>query len=419
MSLVILRRRPSAAPWLNDLTSTGALPLHEPFRWSAQSYLAYSHTSAGCSDCFDVMWQTVTGRSSAANFAHLRVRSAIWDFDVKRREFITLTAATVLAAPRRADAQGSERVRRVGIFSSLPFDDPAALTRLAAVSSRLKELGWVEGRNIQYERHLSNVDPALRSQAAKELVARKPDIIISSATRDLAALLDVTRTIPIVFSTSADPVGSGFVQSLARPGGNATGFTNSHESMGGKWLEILKEIAPRIARVGVLFNPDTAPRNGDYYLGPMKDLAPTFGIEVVAAPLHDAAAIAPTIAAYAGEPASGFVVTPDPFTVSYRKEIAAAAAQDRVPAIYPYYYFIAAGGLISYGFSYDAISPEKAEVVVTTTEYIDLILRGANPGDLPVRSPRNYELLVNLKAAKALGLTVPPALMARADKVIE
>jgi putative ABC transport system substrate-binding protein len=338
---------------------------------------------------------------------------------VKRREFILLTAAAVLAAQRGANGQGSERVRRVAIFSSLPLNDPAAATRIAGLRIRLKELGWVEGRNIEFERSLSNVDPALRSALAKELVARKPDIILSSSTPDAAALLDATRTIPIVFSTAADPVGSGFVQSLARPGGNATGFTNSHESMGGKWLEILKEIAPRTVRVGVLFNPDTAPRNGDFYLGPMKELAPAFGIEVFPAPLHDVAGIAPTVAAYAAEPIGGFVVTPDSFTVSHRAEIAAAAAQYRVPTIYPYYYFVAAGGLVSYGFSYDAVSPEKAEVIVTTAEYVDLILRGANPGDLPVRSPRNYELLINLKAAKALGLAVPPALMARADKVFE
>jgi putative tryptophan/tyrosine transport system substrate-binding protein len=339
--------------------------------------------------------------------------------DVKRREFIILTAATVLAARRAANGQGGERVRRVAIFSALPYDDPAALTRLTALSVRLKELGWVEGRNIQYERYLSNADPALRLAAAKELVARKPEIILTSSTPDTAALLNLTRSIPIVFSTSADPVGSGFVQSLARPGGNATGITNSHASMGGKWLEILMEIAPRTARIGVLFNPDTAPRNGDFYLGPMRDLAPTFGIEVFPAPVQDVAAIAPTVAAFAAEPMGGFVVTPDSFTVSHRALIAAAAAQYRVPAIYPYYYFVASGGLISYGFSYDASSPEKSEVVVTTAEYIDLILRGANPADLPVRSPRNYELLINLKAAKALGLTVPPALMARADKVFE
>jgi putative ABC transport system substrate-binding protein len=338
---------------------------------------------------------------------------------VKRREFIMLTAAAVLAGERGASGQGSERVRRIGIFSALPFDDPAALTRLAAVSIRLKELGWVEGRNIQYERYVSSDDPVLRSAAAKELIARKPDIILCSSTPDTAALLGVTRSIPIVFSTSADPVGSGFVQSLARPGGNATGFTNSHASMGGKWLEILMEIAPRTARVGVLFNPGTAPRNGDFYLKPMQELAPTFGIGVFPAPLRDVAAIAPTIAAYAAEPIGGFVVTPDSFTVAHRVAIAAAAAQYRVPAVYPYYYFVAVGGLISYGFSYDAISPEKSEVIVTTVEYIDLILRGANPGDLPVRSPRNYELLINLKAATALGLTVPPALLARADKVIE
>jgi ABC-type uncharacterized transport system substrate-binding protein len=338
---------------------------------------------------------------------------------VKRREFITLTAAALLAARREASAQGGEGLRHIAVFSALPIDDPAAITRMAALSIRLKELGWIEGRNIQYDRYLSSAEPTLRSALAKGLVARKPDIILCSSTPDAAALLNETRSIPVVFSTSADPVGSGFVQSLARPGGNATGFTNSHASMGGKWLEILMEIAPKTARVGVLFNPDTAPRNGDFYLKPMQELASTFGIEIFPAPLGDVAAIEPTIAAYAADPVGGFVVTPDSFTVSYRKEITAAAAQYRVPAVYPYYYFVAVGGLISYGFSYDAISPEKSEVIVTTVEYIDLILRGANPGDLPVRSPRNYELLINIKAATALGLTVPPALLARADKVLE
>ena len=235
---------------------------------------------------------------------------------MKRRQFIVLTAAAVLAAQRRANGQGSERLRHVAIFSALPIGDPVALTRLAALSSRLKDLGWVEGRNIAYERILSNVDPALRAAVAKEVIARQPDIILTSSTPDTAALLKETRSIPIVFSTSADPVGSGFVQSLARPGGNATGFTNSHASMGGKWLEILKEIAPRTTRVGVLFNPDTAPRNGDFYLGPMRELAQGFGVEVFPAPVRDVAAITSTIAAYAGEPPGGFVITPDSFTVS-------------------------------------------------------------------------------------------------------
>src|SRR5436305_2534690 len=200
--------------------------------------------------------------------------------DVKRREFILLTAAAILAAERQASGQGNERLRRLAVFSALPIGDPVALTRLAAVNSRLKDLGWVEGRNIAFERVMSYVDPALRAAAAKEVVASQPDIILTSATPETAALLKETRSIPIVFSTSADPVGSGFVQSLARPGGNATGFTNSHASMGGKWLEILKEIAPRTARVGVLFNPDTAPRNGEFYLKPTQELASTFGIEV-------------------------------------------------------------------------------------------------------------------------------------------
>jgi putative ABC transport system substrate-binding protein len=303
------------------------------------------------------------------------------------------------------------KIPRIGIIDDAPIWDP--------FRRGLRELGYVEGRDITIEYRSSEGRPDRLAAAVADLAKLPVDVFVTWGSAPTRAAQHATTTIPIVMTAVGDPIKAGFVQSLARPGGNATGFTNSHASMGGKWLEILMEVAPKTARVGVLFNPDTAPRNGDFYLKPMQDLASTFGIEIFPAPLSDVAAITPTIASYAAAPVGGLVVTPDSFTVSHRAIIATAAAQYRVPAVYPYYYFVAAGGLISYGFSSDAISPEKSEVIVTTVEYIDLILRGANPGDLPVRSPRNYELLINLKAAMALGLTVPPALLARADKVLE
>jgi putative ABC transport system substrate-binding protein len=337
---------------------------------------------------------------------------------LKRRNFI-LAAATALAFPRAAPAQDLQRQRRVIIMLSIAIDEPSVITRVAALKVLLGEMGWIEGRNIQYEVRSSNGDPAMRQKLADEIIASAPDLVATSATPDTTVMLKGTHTIPIFFSTATDPVGAGFVQSLTRPGGNATGFTNSHPSMGSKWLEILKELAPDVRRVGVMFNPVSAPRNGDYYLEPLKALAPSFGIELAAVPITDPAAIPAGVASLAGEPAGGLVVMPDSFVVAHRKIIVSSAAQYRVPAIYPYFFFMNEGGLISYGFSYESSVPEKSEVVVTTAEYINLILRGANPAELPVRSPRLYELLINLKTAKALGLTVPRALLARADKVYE
>lgn len=336
---------------------------------------------------------------------------------MKRRTFMTLAGAGLLAAPRLALAQDSERIRCVAFLISVQMNDPPASSRLTALRSRLRDLGWVEGRNIRYEVRSSEGDPAARAALAKELIALKPDVLVSSSSPDTDILIKSTRTIPIVFTIAADPVASGFVQSLARPGGNATGFTNSHPSMGSKWLEILKELAPQIQRIGVLFNPTSAPRGGESYLEPLREVAPSFGVTLSPLAITKMETVEPTIAAFAAEPAGGLVIIPDSSTVGHRREIVAAAARYRVPAIYPYYYFVAAGGLISYGFSYDASSADKSEVIVTMSEYIDLVLRGANPGEVPIRTPRNYELLINLKAAEALGLTVPRSLLARADRV--
>jgi len=287
--------------------------------------------------------------------------------------------------------------------------DDTQWTRLPATKARLEKLGWVENHNIRFELRSSYGGAAALATAVRELVDLNPDVILASSSAETAALAAATRTIPIIFATAADPVGNGFVQSLARPGGNVTGFTNSHAAMGGKWLQFLKEIAPAIGRVGVLFNPRTAPRGGRYFLDPLEEVAPSFEIALTAAPINDPAEIDAAVAAFSGEPAGGLIVPPDSFTFAHRTTLVAAAARHRVPTIYSFRYFMAAGGLISYG----------ADLEVRAWEYIDLILKGAKPADLPVQSPRKYELLINLKAADALGLKVPMVLLARADQIIE
>jgi ABC-type uncharacterized transport system substrate-binding protein len=339
---------------------------------------------------------------------------------MKRRDLLILAMASAVGWPVAAAGQG--RMRTVGILVSLPLND-VQWTRLPATKSYLEKLGWIENRNIRFELRSTFGGPAALATAVKELVDLNPDVILASSSAETAALAAATRTIPIIFATAADPVGNGFVQSLARPGGNVTGFTNSHAAMGGKWLQFLKEIAPGTARVGVLFNPRTAPRGGRYFLEPMEEAAPSLGIALTAAPLDDPKEIDAAVAAFAGEPPggnvvppsglvvppSGLVVPPDSFTVAHRAAIVAAAARHRVPTIYSFRYFMAAGGLISYG----------ADLEVRGGQYIDLILKGAKPADLPVQSPRKYELLINLKAAEALGLKVPMVLLARADQIIE
>jgi putative tryptophan/tyrosine transport system substrate-binding protein len=334
---------------------------------------------------------------------------------MRRRDLFALTAAAALA-PRAALSQAGERMRRVGIISNvLPGD---RWQRLVAYKKVMADLGWVEGRNVTYEYRTID-DPAKRPAIARELVSLNLDLIVANSTPDTAALLEATRTVPVVFSTAADPVGNGFVTSLARPGGNATGFTNSDASMSPKWLEFLKEVAPRVTRVGILFNPVTAPRRGEYYLDPLRAAAPSFGVTLEIRPISTAAEIDAVVASLAGDPAGGLVVLPDSFLVLHRRVVIEAAARHKVPAIYPFRYFSAEGGLISYGAVVGPQSRETDRTIIETVRYMDLILRGTSPGELPVQSPRIYELLINAKAAAALGLEIPQVLGARADQIMD
>jgi putative ABC transport system substrate-binding protein len=327
---------------------------------------------------------------------------------MNRRDFIRLAGAATAGWPSLAAAQN--RMRTVGTLVSLPTDDRlgAVAERIARIKADLAKLGWVEGRDIRYEVRSTFGGPEARAKAINEMVALKPDVITTSSSLETAGLMAVTKTIPIVFATATDPVGSGFVESLARPGGNVTGFTNSDASMGGKWVQFLKEIDPRIRSIGILYNPKALPRDGRYFTEPIAEAAPGLGVTAALVPVGDPAEIDAAIARYEGAPA-GLVLPPEPFTVAHRERIVAATARHRVPAIYPLRYFTDAGGLMSYG----------AELEVRIGQYVDLILRGAKVADLPVQSPRKFELLINRKAADALGLKIPPVLLARADQIFE
>jgi putative ABC transport system substrate-binding protein len=327
---------------------------------------------------------------------------------MNRRAFMRLAFAATTCWPALAATQGRKRL--VGMLVSLPADDRlgAVAERIARVKADLARLGWAEGRDIQFEVRSTFGGPQARAKAIAEMVALKPDVITTSSSLETAGLLAVTKTIPIVFATAADPIGSGFVESLARPGGNVTGFTNSDAAMGGKWVQFLKELDPRIRSIGILLNPKALPRDGRYFTEPIEEAAPGLGVTATLVPIGDPAEIDAAIGRYAGAPA-GLVLPPDPFTVAHRERIVAAAARHRVPVIYPLRYFMDAGGLMSYG----------AELEVRSGPYIDLILRGARVAELPVQSPRKFELLINRRAADALGLKIPPALLARADQIIE
>jgi putative ABC transport system substrate-binding protein len=332
--------------------------------------------------------------------------------DMKRREFITLLGGAAAAWPLAARAQQSERVRRIGVLMGYAESDLDAQTKVAAFQEGLQKFGWVEGRNIQIDtRWPIPADLESMQRFAKELAALQPDLILSHITPTTAALLQQTRTIPIIFATVSDPVGSGFVASFSRPDGNVTGFTSIEPTMAGKWLELLKEIAPRVARVAFLFNPLTAPY-AEYFLNPLKVAASSFGVEAIAAPVRDTSELELVVAAKAGEPNSGLIVTPDSFMDVHRAEVISLAARFHLPAVYPFRQFSEAGGLLSYG--NDQLDNFRRAAV-----YADRILRGAKPSELPVQAPVKFELVINLKAARALGLEVPPTLLARADEVIE
>jgi|SRR4029077_350759 putative tryptophan/tyrosine transport system substrate-binding protein len=331
---------------------------------------------------------------------------------MKRREFITLLGGAAATWPLAAHAQQPDRMRRIGVLMAHAESDPEFQAYVAAFREGLQNLGWVEGRNFRLDFRWGALDDAeLRKRAAIELIALKPDLIVTQNTPPTATMLQQTRTIPVVFVVVADPVGSGFVQNLARPGGNATGFTIMEPTTTGKWLELLKEIAPRSNRAALLFNPATAPYAG-IYLNPFKAAAASLGLEAIAATVHDRAELDTVIAAQAREPNGGLIVIPDGFLNVHRADIISLAARYRLPAVYPWRFFAEQGGLLSYG-------SEQRDFFRLAATYVNRILKGEKPADLPAQAPTEYKLVINLTTAKALGLTVPPTLLDRADKVIE
>jgi putative ABC transport system substrate-binding protein len=330
---------------------------------------------------------------------------------MRRRDFIKVIAGTAASWPLGAGAQ-PDRVRRVGVLMGYPENDLEGPAFFAAFREALQKLGWVEGRNIQLDtRWASPDDGEARQRFAKELVALQPDLILSSVTPTTAALLQHTRTIPIVFATVADPVGSGFVASLAQPGGNVTGFQVWEASLGGKWLELLKEIAPRVTRVAMLFNPSVAPY-AESFLNHFKAAASSFAVEPIAAPVRDISSLESAIVAQALAPNGGLIVIPDTFTDVHRTEIITLAARSGLPAVYPRRPFTELGGLLSYGV-------DQFDTYRRAATYVDRILKGEKPSGLPVQTPVKFELVINLKTAKALGLNIPVALQQRADELIE
>ena len=308
-------------------------------------------------------------------------------------------------------AQPPPGQRRVGVLMGYAEDDPEAQVRLAAFKQRLAALGWVEGRNLTLDLLWTAGDADRATPFAKQLLALKPDVILSNTTPNTTARQRETSTIPIVFTAVSDPIGSGFVKTLARPGGNITGFINLEASLIEKWLELLKEIAPRVKRVAVMYNPKTAPY-ADYYLQRFNGVASTFGVTAIPATVSNAADIEKVITTLARPADGGLIMLTDSFMTVQRKAVIALAARHKVPAIYYAGVMAEEGGLIAYGINY-------ADMFRNAAPYVDRILRGAKPADLPVQQPTLYKLAVNLKTAKALGLTVPHSILVRADQVIE
>jgi putative tryptophan/tyrosine transport system substrate-binding protein len=329
---------------------------------------------------------------------------------MRRREFITLVGSAVAAWPLTAHTQ-QPTIPRVGVLIGLPEGDPEAEKEMRALVEGLSQAGWNRDKNMRMDLRWLD-DPARAQQRAKELIELRPNLIEVTTTPATAAVLRETRAIPVVFSNVSDPLGSGFVESFARPGGNATGFVNIEDSLAGKWLELLKELAPQTSRVSVLFNPQTAPYT--YYLKLLEASAPSFALKLKAAQVSNANEIKAEIDQLAQQSNAGLVVLPDIFTAAQvqRELIVARTAQRRIPTIYPLAFWARAGGLVSYGI-------DHADLQRRAAAYVDRILKGAKPQDLPVQLPTKFELVINLKTAKGLGLTVPDKLIYTADEVIE
>jgi putative ABC transport system substrate-binding protein len=329
---------------------------------------------------------------------------------MKRREFITLLGSAAAAWPLAARSQQTDRMRRIGVLMNLAGDDAEGQARIAAFLQGLRQLGWTNGGNLRIDIRWGADDPDRGRRYAAELVALAPDVILASASPAVGTLLQATRTVPIVFTTVGDPVGGGFVESLARPGGNATGFMLFEYSISVKWLELLKEIAAYVRRAAVLRDPATA--SGAGQLGAIQSGAPSFGVELSPVGVRDAGEIERAITAFARETNGGLIVTGSALATVHRELIITLAARHKLPAVYYERVFAKSGGLISYG-------PDRVDPYWRAAGYVDRILRGEKPADLPVQAPTKYELVINLKTAKALGLDVPPTLLARADEVIE
>jgi putative ABC transport system substrate-binding protein len=325
---------------------------------------------------------------------------------LRRREFITLVGSAAVW-PLTVRAQQAQRVRRIGVLMPFAKDNPEGQARIAAFLKELQRLGWTDGRNLQIEYRWDTGD--LR-KSATELVALSPEVILGSATPAVAALQQSTRTVPIVFAQVADPISAGFVASLAKPGGNITGFTNFDYTIGAKWLELLKEIAPNVTRVGVIRDPTVTASIGQ--LAAINSVARSFGVEVNPLGGLDATDIERTVTEFAHGPNGGLIVSATPLSANNRGLIISLAAQHRLPAVYPFPFFVAGGGLICYG--PDSIEPHRQ-----AAHYVDRILKGEKPSDLPIQAATKYELVINLNTAKGLGLTIPHSVLSRANEVIE
>ena len=328
---------------------------------------------------------------------------------MRRREFIKLVCGSAAAWPLAARAQQSERVRRIGVLMYLPADDAEGQARLAAFTQALTQLGWSDGHNLRIDTRYATADDIRRHAA--ELAALAPDVLVAgTGTATVAPLLQATRTVPIVFVIVIDPVGAGFVDSLARPGGNATGFTVFEYGMSGKWLELLKQIAPAVTRAAVLRDPTIASGIGQF--AAVQAVAPSLGVDLSAVDVRDAGEIERAVTAFARSANGGLIVTASALATLHRDLLIALAARLKLPAVYPYRYFVTVGGLISYG-------PDFVDQYRQAAGYVDRILKGEKPAELPVQAATKYELAINLKTAKGIGLTVPSAVLARAGEVIE
>jgi putative tryptophan/tyrosine transport system substrate-binding protein len=329
--------------------------------------------------------------------------------DIGRRQFVSALGGAAVAWPLAARAQQPERMRRICVMMGADANEPGGQLEAAALKRGLQELGWTEARNLEIKYSWSGSEPDRIQSSAKELVALQCEVIVARGTPVVAALLKETNTIPIVFAVVVDPVGSGFVRSFAQPGGNVTGFQNYEFTMVGKWVQLLKEIAPQVRRVAFVYNPATSPPG---FVRALETVASSMSVQLVGAPVHEPAEIDAALAALAREPGGGFLALPDIFLNENRVQLIGLAAQHGLPAVYTSNLWTTNHGLMSYG-------PDTPDLFYHTAGYVDRILKGEKPADLPVQAPTKYELVINLKTAKALGLDVPATLLARADEVIE